>query len=136
MSTLVVKSTKIQWENRTCLIRIGVFALSSILLFNGCSFLSWSKSKSTPKSNASAEVLLKQGTEYLDKKKYSKAIRQFDRIREEYPFSAEAAEVDLKIAKAYHLSKKYPEAEATYKEFLNLRPTNKDVPYVIYQLGL
>ncbi len=134
MSTLVVKSTKIQWESRTCLIRIGVFTLSAILLFNGCSFPSWSKS--TPKSNASAEVLLKQGMEYLDKKKYSKAIRQFDRIREEYPFSAEAAEVDLKIAKAYHLSKKYPAAEAAYKEFLNLRPTNKDVPYVIYQLGL
>jgi len=130
----VVKTTKIQRASRTCLIRVGVFALSAILLFNGCSFPSWSKS--TPQSNTSAEVLLKQGTEYLDKKKYSKAIRQFDRIREEYPFSAEAAEVDLKIAKAYHLSKKYPAAEATYKDFLTLRPTNKDVPYVIYQLGL
>jgi len=43
--------------------------------------------------------------------------------------------MDLKIAKAYHRSKKYAEAEATYKEFLGLRPTNKEVPYVIYQLG-
>jgi len=115
--------------------RFGVLALLFILLFSGCSF--WSKSsKPTPKSNASAEVLLKQGTDYLDKKKYSKAIRQFERIREEYPFSAEAAEMDLKIAKAYHRSKKYSEAEATYKNFLALRPTNKEVPYVIYQLGL
>jgi len=114
--------------------RFGVLALSSLLLFSGCSFGSKS-SKPTPKSNASAEVLLKQGTEYLDKKKYSQAIRQFDRIREEYPFSTQAVEVDLKIARAYHLSKKYSEAEAAYKDFLAMRPTNKEVPYVIYQLG-
>jgi len=44
--------------------------------------------------------------------------------------------VDLKIAKAYHRSKKYSEAEASYKDFLALRPTNKEVPYVIYQLGM
>lgn len=114
--------------------RFGVLALSSLLLFSGCSFGSKS-SKPTSKSNTSAEVLLKQGTEYLDKKKYSQAIRQFDRIREEYPFSTQAVEVDLKIARASHLSKKYSEAEAAYKDFLAMRPTNKEVPYVIYQLG-
>ncbi len=130
----MVKSTKKQWESRICLVRFGVLALSSILLFSGCSF--WSKSsKPTPESSASAEVLLKQASDNLDKKKYSKAIRQFEQMREDNPFSAQSAEVDLKIAKAYHLSKRYAEAEAAYKDFLALRPTNKEVPYVIYQLG-
>jgi len=96
----------------------GASLLSAVLL-GGCSFPSWSKS--TPKSNASAEALLKQGTEYLDKKKYSKAIRQFERIREEYPFSAQAAEVDLKIAKAYHLSKKYSGFFSKYSRLAETR---------------
>ena len=47
--------------------RFGVLALLFILLFSGCSF--WSKSsKPTPKSDASAEVLLKQSTDYLNAK--------------------------------------------------------------------
>jgi len=118
--------------------RFGFFVLSSILLFNGCSLPSWSKpwSKSTPQSNASAEVLLKQGTDYLNAKKYKQAIIVLERIREEYPFSAQAVEVELKLGEAFHLSKKYSEAEAAYKDFLGLRPTNKEVPFVIYRLGI
>jgi len=116
----------------------GASLLSAVLLLGGCSLPSWSKPwpKSTPKSNPTAEVLLKQGTDYLDKKKYSKAIIQFERIREEHPFSAQAVEVELKLGEAYHLSKKYSEAESAYKDFLSLRPTNKEVPFVIYRLGL
>jgi len=115
--------------------RFGILALLFILLFSGCSF--WSKwSTPTLKSNASAAVLFKQGADYLNAKKYRQAIIVFERIREEYPFSAQAAEVELKIGEAYFRSKKYSEAESAYKEFLGLRPTNKEVPYVIYQLGL
>ena len=77
----------------------------------------WSKSsKPAPNSNASAEVLLKQGTDYLNAKKYRQAIIVLERIREEYPFSAQAVEVELKLGEAYHLSKKYSEAESAYKD--------------------
>jgi len=115
--------------------RFGILALLFILLFSGCSF--WSKwSTPTLKSNASAAVLFKQGADYLNAKKYRQAIIVFERIREEYPFSAQAAEVELKIAEAYFRSKMYSEAESAYKDFLGLRPTNKEVPYVVYQLGL
>ena len=42
----------------------GASLLSAVLLLGGCSF--WSKSsKPAPKSDASAVVLLEQGTEYL-----------------------------------------------------------------------
>jgi len=139
MSGLVVEIAENHSETGSCPMRFGVLALLSILLLGGCSLPSWSKpsSKSTPKSDAAAaEALLKQGTDYLDKKKYSNAIIQFERIREEHPFSAQAVEVELKIAEAYYRSKKYSEAEAAYKDFLAFRPTNKEVPFVIYRLGL
>ncbi|NIO10806.1 MAG: outer membrane protein assembly factor BamD, partial [Deltaproteobacteria bacterium] len=115
-----------------------VFFTLLIIFTAGCSlpFTSKSSKKGAPKSNADAAVLLKEGSDYLEKKKYSKAILKFETIREKYPFSAEASETDLLIGEAYFRAKKYSEAEATYKDFLTLRPTNEKVPMVIYQLGM
>ena len=138
---MATKSTNMLWGDKILMTSCKVLVLFSILIIltaaGGCSvpFLSKS-SKATPKSNASAAALLRQGSEYLEKKKYSKAILEFGRIREEYPFSAEAAETELKIGEAYYRSKKYSEAESAYKGFLSLRPTNENVPMVIYRLGL
>ena len=138
---MAIKSTDMLWGEKTRPTSCKALVFSSILIIliasGGCSvpFLSKS-SKAAPKSDAGAAALLRQGSEYLEKKKYSKAILKFERIREEYPFSAEAAETELKIGEAYHRKKKYSEAESAYKGFLSLRPTNENVPMVVYRLGL
>ena len=40
------------------------------------------------------------------------------------------------IADSYFSDKDYPEAENAYNDFINLHPTNENVPYAIYQVGM
>ena len=40
------------------------------------------------------------------------------------------------VADAYFAGKQYLEAELVYSEFLNLHPTNDNLPYVMYQIGM
>jgi outer membrane protein assembly factor BamD len=40
------------------------------------------------------------------------------------------------VADSYFSQKKYAEAENEYSDFLIFHPTNENVPYVIYQLGM
>ena len=40
------------------------------------------------------------------------------------------------IADSYFSGKNYLEAELAYREFLNLHPTNENLPYVMYQIGM
>jgi len=74
--------------------------------------------------------------DHLNNKKYTRAIIQFEIIRTEFPFSTQVVESELKIAEAQYLNKQYPEAALSFKEFLALRPTNENIPFVIYRLGL
>ena len=109
------------------------------LFLAGCSSLptpSMPWSQPAPESDPSAEAIFKQAMDQLNNKRYAQAIIQFEMIRTEFPFSTQVVEADLKIAEAQYLSKQYPEAALSFKEFLALRPTNENIPFVIYRLGL
>jgi outer membrane protein assembly factor BamD len=43
---------------------------------------------------------------------------------------------DMGIADSYFSDKDYLEAENAYNDFINLHPTNENVPYAIYQVGM
>ena len=124
---------RITSHSRTVLILLLALFLAS------CSSLplpSMPWSEPAPEFNASAEAIFKQGIDHLKNKRYARAIGQFEKVRDEFPFSSQAPEADLKIAEAHHLNKQYPEAALGFKDFLALRPTNKKIPFVIYHLGL
>ena len=109
------------------------------LFLAGCASLplpSLPWSEPAPEFNASAEAIFQQGMDHLKNKKYVRAIIQFEKVRDEFPFSSQANEAELKIAEAHYLNKQYPEAALGFKDFLALHPTNKKVPFVIYHLGL
>lgn len=81
------------------------------------------------------EVLYEQGTQAMQQKKYSKAIKAFKSIRDHYPFSQYAEEAILSLADSYFLADKFIEAADSYKEFEMLYPRHKVIPYVMYQIG-
>jgi len=115
------------------------FTLLLALFLAGCSSLptpSMPWSQPAPESDPSAEAIFKQAMDQLNNKRYAQAIIQFEIIRTEFPFSTQVVEADLKIAEAQYLSKQYPEAALSFKEFLALRPNNENIPFVIYRLGL
>jgi len=108
-----------------------LWAVLIVLSSSGCALFGRSEMRlNTP------EAIYERGVEYYQKEKYSKAIEAFQRVKEEYPLSKYSLMAELGIADSYFSDELYGEAELNYSEFINLHPTNPNVPYAIYQLGM
>ncbi|MBI2989234.1 MAG: outer membrane protein assembly factor BamD [Deltaproteobacteria bacterium] len=113
-----------------------------ILLLSGCSSIPLPSLPSLPwsstavQSNPTAEALFEEGMAYFNNKKYALAIDRFQRVKSEFPFSPQLAPAELKLAEAYYLNKQLPEAIAAFKEFQGMHPSNENIPFVVYHLGL
>jgi outer membrane protein assembly factor BamD len=115
--------------------RILLILLAAILLLSGCKiWLPWSKR--IDMTRATPEGLYQQGVEYYQDGNYKRAVELFQRLKEEYPLSKYAIMGEMGIPDSYFSSKEYPEAELAYSEFLNLHPTNENLPYVLYQIAM
>ncbi|MBU3931532.1 MAG: outer membrane protein assembly factor BamD [Proteobacteria bacterium] len=115
--------------------RILLILLTAVLLFSGCKiWLPWTKR--VDMTRATPEGLYQQGVEYYQDGSYKKAVDLFQRLKEEYPLSKYAIMGEMGIADSYFSGKQYVEAELAYSEFLNLHPTNENLPYVLYQIGM
>ena len=83
----------------------------------------------------SAQELAWNGMEYYEMGDYDRAIDNFERLKDWYPFSRYAKLAELKIGDANYKLEKYEEAVFAYEEFEKLHPRNEAIPYVIYQIG-
>ena len=84
----------------------------------------------------SPDVLITQGMDEYNVGNYAGAIRAFEQILDEYPFSQQAMLAELKAADANYYNKSYLEAKLLYLEFEERHPTNEAIPYVIFQIGM
>ena len=116
--------------------RILPILLVAVLLLCGCGKSWWPWGKHIDMSRATPEGLYQQGVAYYQDATYKKAVEAFQRVKEEYPLSTFAISAEMGIADSHFSGKEYPEAELAYGEFLSLHPTNENLPYVMYQLGL
>ncbi len=105
------------------------------MILSGCTF-TWPWAKKINLTHATPDRLYQQGVAYYQDGSYKKSLDVFQRLKEEYPLSKFAIMAELGIADSSFSAKDYPEAELAYNEFLNLHPTNENLPYVMYQLGL
>ena len=108
-----------------------ILVLVVILSLSGCA---WWKHAETAK--ATPEELYQKGQTYYRKGDYEKAVEFFQRAKEEYPLSQVAILAEIGIADSYFNKEEYAEAEVAYNDFVNLHPTNENLPYAIYQLGM
>ena len=116
-------------------IRLGLILSGLILILAGCQF-SWPWAKKIDLTRATPDGLYQQGVAYYQDGSYKKAVQVFQRLKEEYPLSKFTIMAELGIADSHFSDKAWPEAELSYSEFLTLHPTNENLPYVLYQLGL
>jgi outer membrane protein assembly factor BamD len=84
----------------------------------------------------SAEQLVIEGTQKMQKKDYEDAIKAFQQLKERYPYSKYAILAELKLGDAHFYNKDYTDAAIAYEEFARLHPRNEIVPYVLYQIGM
>jgi outer membrane protein assembly factor BamD len=123
---------------RPCLLALLLLAVT---LLPGCSTFDGMFSNfkfgedEEPKSKA-PETLIVEGMDAYDVGDYSTAIKAFNTILDEHPFSAPAMLAELKAADAHYYNKQYPEAKTLYKAFEERHPTNEAMPYVLFQIGM
>jgi outer membrane protein assembly factor BamD len=87
-------------------------------------------------SRASPEALYKRGAELYQEGRYKKAVESFQRMKELFPLHQLTVSAELGIADSFFSDESYVEAEAAYRDFISLRPTNENLPYAMYQLGM
>ena len=109
--------------------RILGISLLCMFIVSACA---WFQSK----EEKPAQELARDGMEAYQNGKYEKAIENFERLKDWYPFSKFAILAELKIADSHYHLKEYEEAIFAYEEFESLHPGNEVIPYVIYQIGL
>jgi outer membrane protein assembly factor BamD len=117
--------------------RKALFLLVAAAVFtiSGCAWFKhmwdrYEREKNTPES------MYQRGYEAYQDGYYKKAIEHFQRLRDEYPLSKLALLAELGIADSYFSDEEYGEAETAYNDFINLHPTNENLPYAMYQLGM
>lgn len=121
---------------------VGLILASTLTLTAGCGTNLvdyyfgglFGKRSSTIEKNA--EQLAIDGTQAMRAKKYKDALKSFQKLKEQYPYSKYAILADLKVADAHFYKGDYGEAAIAYDEFARLHPRNEVVPYVMYQVGM
>ena len=107
--------------------------LIGILLFSLTGCLSWWDTSLHPNT---PEALYVAGQEKYQGGDYKDAIELFQRLTEEYPLSEYAILAELGVADSYFSDGDYVSAEANYNDFMEFHPTNDNLPYVMYQVGV
>jgi outer membrane protein assembly factor BamD len=89
-------------------------------------------SKRTP----TAEETFITAKEHFDRGAYELAIEAYKELLDQHPFTEHSGEAETKIAQAYYLMGRYPEAIAAFGDFERMHPTSPLVPLVNYYLGM
>lgn len=76
------------------------------------------------------------GFRFFLKPDLGKSIETFQDIIDNYPYSEQAVLAQLAIADAYYKGEKYDEAISYYKDFVELHPEHRQVPYAMFQSGM
>jgi outer membrane protein assembly factor BamD len=109
--------------------RLLAMSMAALMLtVSGCSLFK-------PKDEKPAHELAGDGMDAYRDGRYKKAIENFEKLRDWYPFSKYTILADLKIADAYFELEEFEDAALAYEEFENLHPRNEAIPYVIYRIG-
>jgi outer membrane protein assembly factor BamD len=83
------------------------------------------------------ERFYREGLTLFNKRNYSDALKKFEELKSTFPDSAPYTTwAELKVADCHFLSGSYVEAVAAYEEFKKVHPTNEEIPYVYYQIGM
>jgi outer membrane protein assembly factor BamD len=111
--------------------KIIIVSLVVLFCLSGCSFF-----KKDPLVRGTPEGLYSRGGSEFQEGNYKKAREYFTRLKDEFPLHNLAILAELGIADAFYSDKEYVEAEMTYNEFVRMHPTNENLAYAFYQMGM
>lgn len=112
------------------LLRLGALAL--LLATAGCG--SGDTDKTVP--DQPAETLFNRGMSQLEQGNASDAIKMFDEVDRQHPYSVWANKAQLMSAFALYAANKYEPAITQLDRFIQLHPGSRDAPYAYYLKAL
>jgi outer membrane protein assembly factor BamD len=117
-------------KKRTFL-KLIILLLITLSLLLGCA------GKGLKTIEGDPELLYKDGLTQFNKRDYSEALKRFELLKSSFPDSPPyTVWAELKIGDCHFFQKEYVEAIAAYEEFKKIHPSNEEIPYVIYQIGM
>lgn len=120
---------------RMRVISLIVALLSAFALTGAAGCATGSDAK--PKTYAgAAEQRYGSAAEDLEDGNYLEAIRQFNSVRNKFPYSRYAPLSELRIGDAYFDQEKYASAVEQYRNFIQLHPKHPEVPYAHWRVAL
>lgn len=123
------------WLKHLTILLLLAFSLSGCSTFKGMfNSITFGEEEEAPTD--SAETLAIDGMDAFNVGNYEKAIKSFNAILDQHPFSPQAMLAELKAADANYYNKKYLEAKILYQEFEERHPTNEAIAYVMFQIGM
>jgi len=118
--------------------RFALFALA--LALGGCSLLSSSESKDGDFGDMAnlppADVMYATGVAQVQKENYDRAVKDFDAVEENYPYSTWATHAQLLAGYAQYKQQNYDDAISALNRFIALHPENQDIAYAYYLKAL
>jgi outer membrane protein assembly factor BamD len=121
-----------------------ILPLAAVLMLGGCqtvkSLWPWSSSDDEEKGlrleDESPDLLYSNGVDALRKESYSTAVKHFEAIQQNYPYSPWATNAELMEGYTEYRRNNYTEAVAQLDRFIQLHPSSKDVAYAYYLRAL
>jgi outer membrane protein assembly factor BamD len=101
-----------------------------VLILNACS------TTDNEYDNRTADEIFKEGEAKLNEKSYKKAAKILEQVSVQHPYADKAMKSQILAGYSHYMEKAYPEAIETFRNFIQMHPGHKDVPYALYMLGL
>lgn len=124
---------------------ITALMLASLLALGGCetlkSVVPWGhgdeeEAKRVNLTDLPPDVLYSNGVDALKKESYSTAVKHFEAIQQNYPYSPWATNAELMEGYTEYRRNNYTEAVGQLDRYIQLHPASKDVAYAYYLRSL
>lgn len=80
--------------------------------------------------------LYNRASDYLDRRRYADALRLFEEVERQHPYSSWARRAMLMEAYAHYQARQYDDAIADAQRFISLHPGNESAPYAYYLIAI
>lgn len=107
------------------------FVFMSLLLLMGCATV-----PSVPLNEETPEGLYLTAYGQFKEKDYEKAIENFDKVEQQFPYSQWSERAQIMMAYTQYLKNDYTASLLSLERFLQLHPGNRNVPYALYLKAL
>lgn len=110
--------------------------LLSALFLSGCGLFGGDPATKAPKGPTTAQGLYESGVTQMNAASYRNAVKDFDQVEIDFPYSPWATNAQLMHGYASYLLEDYTGAIGALDRFIELHPANRDIAYAYYLRAL